>query len=172
MKNHVQIIQGVLDNNGETQAGLVGQKIGIVTARFNWEVTSKLEEGAVAFLTSYGFNSEQIVATRVPGAFEVPLAAKYLLDEGCAAVVALGAVIRGDTAHFDYVCQAVERGCTMLQLESGKPVAFGILTTDTEEQALARAGGEHGNKGFEAAQVAVEMLSLKLKLAVSQRASK
>lgn len=169
MSTQEHVIQGDSDLSGDLRTVLAGKKIGVVTARFNWEVTSKLEEGALMYLSKLGLGPSQILATRVPGAFEVPLAAKYLIEEGCEAVVALGAVIRGDTAHFDYVCQAVERGCTTLQLESGKPVSFGILTTDTEEQAFARAGGEHGNKGYEAAQVAVEMLSLKFKLARSTK---
>lgn len=153
---------------GETQqsAGqkLKGFRIGIVTARFNFEITEKLESGAVKFLVDRGFDKSQIIQVRVPGAVEVPLAVKELLDRGFDGVVALGAVIRGDTAHFDYVCQSVERGCTLLQLEYGKPVGFGVLTTENEEQAFARAGGSMGNKGYEAAEVVFEMLDLKSKL--------
>ena len=134
--------------------------IGVVTSRFNSEVTEKLEAGALVRLHEAGLSSENIIQVRVPGAFELPLAARWLLEEGCAAVIALGAVIRGDTAHFDYVCQAVERGLTTLQLELGRPVVFGVLTTDNEAQALARVGGEHGHKGRDAAEVAIEMLNL------------
>lgn len=135
-------------------------RIGVVTARFNSEVTEKLEEGALRALKEMGCLESDIRAVRVAGAFEVPLAAKALLDAGCDGVVALGAVIRGETSHYDYVCSAVERGCTELALRSGKPVGFGILTTDTDEQAMDRAGGRHGNKGAEAAQVVVEMVRL------------
>jgi 6,7-dimethyl-8-ribityllumazine synthase len=135
-----------------------GLRVGVVTARFNNEVTQKLEEGALRALKEMG--CKNIQAARVPGAFEIPLVAKAFLDAGCDAVVALGAVIRGETSHYDYVCSAVERGCTELQIRTGKPVAFGVLTTDTDEQALDRAGGRHGNKGAEAAQVAVEMVRL------------
>lgn len=135
-----------------------GLKIGVVTGRFNQKITEKLESGALAVLKEMGCS--QIVAVRVPGAFEIPLAGQHLLSRGCDAVVALGTVIRGDTTHYDYVCAAVERGCTELQLQTGKPVAFGVLTTENEEQALERAGGRHGNKGAEAAQVAVEMVRL------------
>lgn len=135
-----------------------GLKIGVVTARFNSEVTEKLEEGALRALQEMA--CQEVRAVRVAGAFEIPLAAKALLDAGCDGVVALGAVIRGETSHYDFVCAAVERGCTELQLQSGKPVAFGVLTTENEEQALERAGGRHGNKGAEAAQVAVEMVRL------------
>lgn len=145
-----QIYQGELNAKG--------LKVGVVTARFNSEVTEKLESGAFKALEEMGCGD--IVATRVPGAVEVPLAAKALLDAGCDAVVALGAVIRGETSHYDYVCSSVERGCTELQLRTGKPVAFGVLTTENDEQALDRAGGRHGNKGAEAAQVAVEMVRL------------
>lgn len=147
-----KILQGAWDASG--------LKIGVVTARFNSEVTYKLEEGALKALKEMGCAESDIRAVRVPGAFEVPLAAKALLDAGCHGVVALGAVIRGETSHYDYVCTSVERGCTELQLRSGKPVGFGILTTDNDEQALDRAGGRHGNKGAEAAQVVVEMISL------------
>lgn len=133
-------------------------KIGIVTAEFNSEVTFLLEKGALEELEKIGM--EDVVAVRVPGAFEIPLAVKSLLDHGCEAVVALGAVIRGETSHYDYVCNSVERGCSQLQLDYGRPVAFGILTTENEEQAMARAGGAHGNKGAEAARVAVEMVNL------------
>jgi 6,7-dimethyl-8-ribityllumazine synthase len=139
-----------------------GFKIGVVTARFNSEITEKLETAALSELTKMGCT--HVESVRVPGAFEVPLAAKWLLETGCHAVVALGAVIRGETSHYDYVCSAVGRGCTELQLATGKPVAFGILTTENDEQALDRAGGKHGNKGAEAAQVAVEMLRLAKKI--------
>ena len=136
------------------------QKIAVITSRFNWEVTGKLEEGARQFFQEIGYDPKNLTYIRVPGAFEIPLAAKYCIDKGFHAVVALGAVIRGDTSHYDYVCSAVERGCTELQIRHAVPVAFGILTTENEEQAFARAGGNMGNKGREAAEVAVEMLNL------------
>jgi 6,7-dimethyl-8-ribityllumazine synthase len=147
-----KIQQGELDARG--------LRIGVVTARFNTEVTSKLEYGAIETLKKLGCPIDHIQAVRVPGAFEIPLAAKALLEKGCDAVVALGAVIRGETSHYDYVCSSVERGCTELQLRTGRPVAFGILTTDNEEQAFDRCGGKHGHKGSEAAEVAVEMANL------------
>jgi 6,7-dimethyl-8-ribityllumazine synthase len=143
-----------------------GLRIGVVTARFNSEVTYKLEEGAIRQLREMGVPQDDMICVRVPGAFEVPLAAKALLDNGCDGVVALGAVIRGETSHYDYVCTSVERGCTELQLRSGKPVGFGILTTDNDEQAMDRAGGKHGNKGAEAAQVTVEMVRLVKRIGV------
>ncbi|MBX7230887.1 MAG: 6,7-dimethyl-8-ribityllumazine synthase [Bdellovibrionales bacterium] len=138
--------------------------IGIVTARFNFEVTQKLEAGAHSKLQEMGVTPDSIHLVRVPGSYEIPLAAKWLLASGCDGVVALGAVIRGDTSHYDYVCQSVERGCTTLQLETGCPVVFGVLTTENEEQAHARAGGSMGNKGSEASEVLMEMLNLKQRL--------
>jgi 6,7-dimethyl-8-ribityllumazine synthase len=135
-------------------------RIGIVTSRFNEEVTLKLESGAVERLLELGAKEEQLLRLSVPGAVEIPLAAQALLKKGCGGVIALGAVIRGETAHFDYVCRSVERGCTNVALESGRPVAFGVLTVDNDEQALDRVGGRHGHKGREAAEVVVEMIQL------------
>ncbi|MGE0631988.1 MAG: 6,7-dimethyl-8-ribityllumazine synthase [Pseudobdellovibrionaceae bacterium] len=135
-------------------------KVGVVTARFNNEVTYRLEAGALAEFKKAGLSSDQINAVRVAGAVEIPLAAQALLDAGCDGVVALGAVIRGETTHYDYVCASVERGCSQLALQYKKPVAFGVLTTENEEQAMDRAGGSHGNKGAESAQVTLEMIEL------------
>ncbi|HEY8271074.1 MAG TPA: 6,7-dimethyl-8-ribityllumazine synthase [Pseudobdellovibrionaceae bacterium] len=137
-------------------------KVGVVTARFNSEVTDKLEEGALSYLENCGI---EVLAVKVPGAVEIPLACKALLDIGCEGVVALGAVIRGETSHYDYVCNSVERGVTTLMLEYKKPIGFGVLTTENDEQALERAGGKHGNKGTECAQVVLEMMGLLSELA-------
>lgn len=133
-------------------------KVGIVTARFNHEITFKLEEGALDYLLE--IPDLEVESVRVPGAVEIPLACKALFDRGCSGVVALGAVIRGETSHYDVVCNSVERGVTQLMLDMGKPIGFGVLTTENEDQALARAGGAHGNKGQEAAQVMIEMMGL------------
>lgn len=132
-------------------------KVGLVTSRFNEDITSLLEEGALSYLETCDV---EIMSVRVPGAVEIPLACKVLFDQGCEAVVACGAVIRGDTSHYDLVCNSVERGVTQLMLETGKPIGFGVITTENEEQAQERAGGKHGNKGAEAAQVAIEMMGL------------
>ncbi|WP_413290324.1 6,7-dimethyl-8-ribityllumazine synthase [Bdellovibrio sp. HCB337] len=132
-------------------------KIGVVTARFNSEVTDKLEEGALSYLEEFDL---EILAVKVPGAVEIPLACKALFDIGCHGVVALGAVIRGETSHYDYVCNSVERGVTALMLEYKRPIGFGVLTTENDEQAMDRAGGKHGNKGAESAQVVMEMMGL------------
>lgn len=133
-------------------------KVGVVTARFNSEITSKLEEGAISYLESC--EGVEIFAALVPGAVEIPLACQAFLEAGCDGVVALGVVIRGDTSHYDYVCNSVTDGVTRLMLDYKKPIGFGVLTTENEEQALARAGGDHGNKGEEAAQVVMEMIGL------------
>lgn len=136
-------------------------KIGVVTSRFNEAITFELRAGALAELDRLGVSSRDIHAVWVPGAYEIPLAAKWLLTNRCDGVIALGAVVRGETPHFDYVCAAVERGCTLLQLEQAKPVVFGVLTVNTDEQARERIGGKHGHKGREAASTLIEMLNLK-----------
>jgi 6,7-dimethyl-8-ribityllumazine synthase len=133
-------------------------KIGVVTARFNFEITEKLEEGALAFLDEI---DADVFAVRVPGAVEIPLAAQALFDyQKVDGVVVLGAVIRGETTHYEEVCRSVERNCSRLMLDYKKPVGFGVLTVENEEQAIERVGGKHGHKGSEAAQVVVEMIGL------------
>jgi len=140
--------------------GTEGLKVGVLTARFNNEITEVLENGALAALAKAGLAPDQITITRVPGAVEIPLMAKALLDQGMDGIVALACVIRGETSHYDYVCNTVERGCAQLQLDYKKPVGFGVLTTENKDQAKARAGGRKGNKGAEAAQVTLEMIQL------------
>lgn len=135
-------------------------KIGIVTARFNHEITERLENGCYERLIELGLKPEQITRVRVPGAVEIPIAAAKLIERAADCVIALGAVIQGDTKHFDYVCNAVERGCTQVMLEMKKPVIFGVLTTNNEEQAEERVGGKHGHKGRDAADTAIEMINL------------
>jgi len=135
-------------------------KIGVVTSRFNSEITEKLEQGALEFLESFDSDELEILSVRVPGAVEIPLVCQALFDKGCDGVVALGCVIRGDTSHYDLVCNSVERGVTALMLEYKRPIGFGVLTTENEEQALDRVGGSHGHKGKEAAEVVVEMIGL------------
>jgi 6,7-dimethyl-8-ribityllumazine synthase len=138
-----------------------GQRVGIVVGRFNELITERLLAGARACLLDHGVEAEAIDVAWVPGAWELPLAAQQLAERrNCDAVVALGCVIRGDTPHFDFVAGAAATGLASVQSSTGKPVAFGVLTTDTMEQALARAGGKAGNKGWEAAQAALEMLDL------------
>lgn len=128
-----------------------------MTSRFNEEITEKLLDGALEVLETA---EVEILSVKVPGAVEIPITCKALLDAGCEGVVALGAVIRGETSHYDYVCSSVERGITHLMLETGKPIGFGVLTTENEAQAVDRVGGKHGHKGSEAALVVLEMVGL------------
>ncbi len=145
-------------------------KVGVVTSRWNSEITQKLEEGAISYLENC--DGVEIFAALVPGAVEIPLACQAFLDAGCDGVVALGVVIRGDTSHYDYVCNSVTDGITRLMLDYKKPVGFGILTTENEEQANDRAGGQHGNKGEEAAQVVMEMIGLTQEIHATMKTAK
>lgn len=136
-------------------------KVGIVVARFNEFITSKLLGGAIDGLQRENVNPDDIDVAWVPGAFEIPLIAKKMADSGkYDAVICLGAVIRGATSHYDYVCSEVSKGVAQVSMNSGVPVMFGVLTTDTIEQAVERAGTKAGNKGFECAQGAIEMVNL------------
>lgn len=138
-----------------------GKKFAIVVSRFNDFITSKLTEGAVDALLRSGAEAEDIEIIKVPGAFEIPLIAKKVAEKSrYNAVICLGAVIRGATPHFDYVSAEVSKGIAMVSLESGVPVIFGVLTTDTIEQAIERAGMKSGNKGWSAALSAIEMANL------------
>ena len=146
----------------EYSANLVsnGKKYAIVVARFNHFITDRLVEGCLDTLKRHEVKDEEIERVRVPGAFEIPLAAKKLVHKDYDAVICLGAVIRGDTSHYDYVCSEVSKGIANVSLESGKPVIFGVVTTDTIEQAVQRAGTKAGNKGSDAAVSAIEMANL------------
>lgn len=138
-----------------------GRRIAVVVSRFNGEITAKLLEGAVACLVKHGVRFHDIDVVWVPGAWELPVtAARVLSMDRYDAVVALGAVIRGDTPHFDYVAGEAARGLADLQREFVVPVGFGVLTTNDDAQAEARAGGAHGNKGWDAALAALEMADL------------
>lgn len=135
-----------------------GLRIAIVRARWNDFVVGPMYDGAVASLTTCGVDSAAIETVLVPGAFELPLGAKRMATSGAFdAVVCLGAVIRGGTPHFDYVAGECARGIMQVGIDTGVPVTFGVITADTEEQAVDRAGGKHGNKGADAAAAAVEM---------------
>jgi len=158
-------------------SGIQGCTFGVVVSNFNPRVTDSLLEGALATLKNAGISEDQIEVIKVPGAFEVPLACKWAANRSDA-VIALSCIIRGGTPHFDFVANEIGNGCTRVALDTGKPVAFGVLTCDDLAQALARsvgtdvpsqgkagAGGDlgaplHGNKGSEAAMAAMEMLSL------------
>lgn len=135
--------------------------VGIVAARFNEFIVSKLLSGCEDGLIRHGVQEEDIAVAWVPGAFEIPLIASKMASSGkYDAVIALGAVIRGSTSHYDYVCSEVSKGIASVSLNSGIPVLFGVLTTDTIEQAIERAGTKAGNKGAECAEGAIEMVNL------------
>jgi len=148
----VQVFEGKL--NGK------GLKIGIIVSRFNEFITQKLLAGALDCLTRHEVENNNIDVIWVPGAFEIPLVAKRAAHKDYDAIICLGAVIRGATPHFDYVAAEVTKGIAAVGLEANKPVIFGVLTTDTIEQAIERAGTKAGNKGWEAALAAIEMANL------------
>lgn len=135
--------------------------IGLIVSRFNEPITKALKQGALTRLQECGISSHNISVYDVPGAVEIPLVALKLAQRGKVnAIIALGAVIRGETTHYDYVCEQVSQGCQKVALKYGLPVVFGVLTTENEEQAWARLGGEHGHKGTDAADCAIEMIQL------------
>lgn len=138
-----------------------GIKVGIVAARFNEFIVSKLVSGAEDACIRHGVNSDDIELAWVPGAFEIPLVAKKMAKSGkYDAVICLGAVIKGSTSHYDYVCAEVSKGIASVSLETELPVLFGVLTTDNIEQAIERAGTKAGNKGYDTACTAIEMVNL------------
>ncbi len=141
--------------------GVAGRRFAVAASRFNGIVTSKLVEGATSAFRRHGIVEEDVEVAWAPGAFELPLVAQRLARSGqFDAVVCLGAVIRGETAHFDHVAGECARGIQRVTLDTGVPCIFGVLATDTLEQAMDRAGGKHGNKGWEAATAAIEMAAL------------
>ncbi len=148
----VRVIEGDLQGQGV--------KVSIVVSRFNGFITDRLLEGALDALRRHGVDEKGITVVRVPGAFEIPLGVRRAAGQKVDAVIALGALIRGGTPHFDYLSAEVTKGVAQVMLDTGIPVSFGVLTTDTVEQAIERAGAKSGNKGAEAAQSALEMVSL------------
>ena len=148
----VRVIRGKMD--------ATGMRFGLVVSQFNSLITERLQTGAIDALCRHGVREEDIVVVQVPGAFDIPLFAKKMAASGrYDALVCLGAVIKGETPHFDYISAAMTHGIKEVMLTHGLPVAFGVLTTESMEQALDRAGGKAGNKGAEAALAAVEMLN-------------
>jgi 6,7-dimethyl-8-ribityllumazine synthase len=138
-----------------------GRRFAVVAGTFNEIVVAKLVEGALACFRAHGIAEEDLLVAWVPGAFELPVVAKRLAEGGLFdAVVCLGAVIRGQTAHFDFVAGEAARGVQQVALETGLPVSFGVLTTEDLEQAMDRAGGKHGNKGWDSAMAAMQMVSV------------
>jgi 6,7-dimethyl-8-ribityllumazine synthase len=148
----VRVIEGDLQGQGA--------KVAIVVSRFNGFITDRLLEGALDALRRHGVEEKAITVVKVPGSFEIPLGVRRAAGMKVDAVIALGALIRGGTPHFDYLSAEVTKGVAQVMLDTGVPVAFGVLTTDTVEQAIERAGSKAGNKGAEAAQSALEMVNL------------
>ena len=148
---------------GELQAK--GLKFGIIVSRFNDFITSRLLDGAIDALVRHGAKEDDIEVVKVPGSFEIPLVAKRMASKGeYNAVICLGTVIRGATPHFDYVAAEVSKGVAAASLDTGVPIAFGVITSDTIEQAVERAGTKAGNKGWDAAITAIEMAQVLKKL--------
>jgi len=148
-----KVIEGKLDAKG--------LRFGIVVSRFNSFISDRLVEGALDALLRHGAERDDLQIIRVPGAFEIPMTAKKMVESGrYDAIICLGAVIRGATPHFDYVSAEVSKGIASVSLDSGVPVTFGVLTTDNLEQAIERAGSKAGNKGSDAAVSAIEMVNL------------
>jgi len=142
-----------------------GLRFAVVVSRFNNLITERLLRGAIEALEKSGAAKTDIEIVEVPGAFELPLAAKKLATKGeYDALIAIGCVIRGETSHYDYVCSETARGLQLAQMDTGVPIIFCVLTCETQEQAMARAGGDHGNKGFDSGMAAIEMARLSEKL--------
>jgi len=140
-------------------------KFGIVVSEWNHEITDAMCNSAVETLTRHGANKNNIVIRSVPGSFELPLGAKWLAEnDEFDAIICIGCIIQGETRHFEFICQAVSQGIMQLNLTGGIPVVFGLLTTNTIDQARDRSGGKHGNKGDEAAITAIKMTALKKEL--------
>ena len=158
-------LKNLSDYNPDDIPSGEGMKIGIVLAEWNTEITHALLEGTVRTLTKHSVNEADILIEHVPGTFELPLGAQLIMESGdLDAVICLGCVIQGETRHFDFICQGVTQGITDLNLKYKRPFIFGVLTTDTLQQAKDRAGGKHGNKGDEAAITAIKMVDLSKKL--------
>lgn len=146
---------------GKSAIKLAGKKFALIVSAWNEEITEALYQGACQALLKLGATKSDLIRKNVPGSYELPLGAQRMAKrKDIDAVICLGCVIQGETPHFDYICQAVANGIMRTSLDSGKPVAFGVLTTLNKKQALERAGGKYGNKGEEAALTAVEMLNV------------
>lgn len=155
-------LKNLSDFNHTTIPNGTGMRIGIVVSEWNKEITGALLDGAVKILLENGVTENDILISYVPGSFELTTGSQFLCeDKTIDAVIALGCVIQGETRHFDFICDAVANGITNVAIKYNKPVIFGVLTTNTQQQALERAGGKHGNKGDEAAITALKMIALK-----------
>lgn len=155
------VLKNLSDHSINDLPDCAGYKFGIVVAEWNTEVTGALLNGAVEVLKAKGVADTNLTVITVPGTFELALGANKLAEQASIdAVITLGCVIQGETRHFDFICDAAANGIMSVGLKYNKPVIFGVLTTDNQEQALDRAGGKHGNKGVEAAVTAIKMLNL------------
>lgn len=147
-------------HSGKNTQKLPDKKVAVVVSEWNEEVTESLYNGALETLLKHGVKKENIIRRNVPGSFELPLSAQWMAEkEEIDAVICLGCVIQGETRHFDFICDAVAQGLILVSLKFNKPVIFGVLTPNTQQQALDRAGGKHGNKGDEAAITVIKMLN-------------
>ncbi len=152
-------LKSLSEHSSKNIADISGKTFGIIVSEWNEEVTEALFSGAYQTLIQHGAKKKNIIRKNVPGSFELSLAAQWMAqEESVDAVICLGCVIQGETKHFDFICSAVAHGITNVGLKYNKPVIFGVLTPNTQQQALDRAGGKHGNKGDEAAITAVKML--------------
>jgi len=152
-------LKNLSQHSDKNISDISNKKFGIVVSEWNEEVTESLYEGALETLRAHGAKKENIFRKNVPGSFELSLGAQWMAEiEEIDAVICIGCVIQGETKHFDFICDAVAHGITNVGLKYNKPVIFGVLTPDTQQQALDRAGGKHGNKGDEAAITAIKML--------------
>jgi len=152
-------LKSLSDYSSNNLTDVSSKKFAIVVSEWNEEVTESLYSGAYQTLLQHGVQKENIIRKQVPGSFELTLAAQWCAQDGQVdAVICLGCVIQGETRHFDFICDAVAHGITQVSLKFNKPVIFGVLTPNTQQQALDRAGGKHGNKGDEAAITAIKML--------------
>jgi 6,7-dimethyl-8-ribityllumazine synthase len=155
-------LKNLSDFNHTTIPSAAGLRFGIVVAEWNIEITGALRDGAIKTLLENGATENDIIVTYVPGSFELTLGAQLLCqDKTIDGVICIGCVIQGETRHFDFICDAVAHGVTNVSLNYNKPVIFGVLTPNTQQQAIDRAGGKHGNKGDEAAVTAIKMVHLK-----------
>ncbi len=158
----ISVNKNLSQNEGSAVPNAKAFKFGIVVSEWNFEVTNALKEGAVNTLVTNGALSENIICKEVPGSFELTLGAQYLAEfTEVDAIICLGCVIQGETRHFDFICDAVAKGITDLNMKYNLPVIFGVLTPQNQQQAIDRAGGKHGNKGDEAAVTAIKMLGLR-----------
>jgi len=159
------LLKNLSEYNSSSIPSSYGIKFGIVVSEWNYEITGSMAKAAIETLNLHGTSDEDIIIKHVPGSYELSLGAQYMADfTDVDAIICIGCVIQGETPHFDYICQAVAQGITRVALDNGLPVIFGILTTLTQQQAIDRAGGKHGNKGVEAAITAIKMVALERNL--------